>query len=398
MLLTVNGNFATEIEDVVLDRILNLYPEEELWTRSIFERAFRTGSIELKDLKKESAKILIPWQIFLLDENNFKDQISHIEEQRKHKISSKLLAKRKGIGSTTSKRIIDRLIRQQEFLTEHTDFPTNDYCSSLVGMTCKKAAEFIVKHLGIDRSAYWEYDREQALDYFIECIEGKNANVCRGVLTNKLLPVHKVVLNNVYKNTSGFVIKDDRIPFIFLPSEINPDEAVCRQLYTLVYLFVIIGLNQYDYFMEKDFRVKSLRQTKTEARLHAITSEILMPQSELKQFQGQEISLSTRNSLCQKLKVTPLALVTTLKIRGVIDDLQYENLKPAEFKSNKVEKPRMRLPRMSTSIRKFCGNHTYKAICSAVKTKSLPNTQLQYLIFGSINKVGFRKFSSEIEK
>lgn len=398
MLIKVNGNFATEIEDAVVNRILDLYPEEELWTRSIFEKAFRIGSIDLKDLKKESNKILIPWQLFFLDEKNFKLQIKHIEDQRKHKVSSKLLAKRKGVGNTTSKRIIDRLIRQQNFLTEHSNFPINDYCGSLIGMSTKKAAEFILERLGIDRQLYWEYERERALDYFIEKIESTSVNICRGVLTNKLLPAHKVVLNRVYKNTSGFVIKDDRIPFIFLPNEINPDEIVSRQLYTLVYLFVVIGLNQYDYVMEKDFRVKSLKQKKTEARFHAITSEILIPQSELNQYQDQRITLSIRDNLCQKLKVTPSALVTTLKIRRLIDDEQFEELKPAEFQFGKIERPHIRSPRISTSIKKFCGNHTYKAICTAVKSKSLPNIQLQYLIFGSVNKDGFRRFRAEVEK
>lgn len=399
MLITVNGNFATEIEDAVLNRILNLYPEEKLSGRSAFEKAFRLGSIELKALKEESAKILIPWQMFFLNADNFDDQIKHIEDQRKHKVSPKLLSKRRGAGNNTSKRIIDRLIRQQNFLTEQSDFPINTYCGSLCRMSPKKAAEQILKYFGVERSTYWDYEKkEKALDYFIEKVESKYINVCRGVLTNKLLPMHQVVDYDVYKNTSGFVIKDDRIPFIFLPNEINPDEAVSRQLYTLVYLLVIIGLGQYDYILKRDLKAQSLMPTRIENRLHSITSELLIPHSELNQYKGQQITPTIRDSLCQKLKVTPLALVTSLKVRGVINDMQYEELKPAVFQHGNVKRENVSHPHVSTSIRKFCGNHTYKAICFAIKSKSLPNTQAQYLIFGSINKNGFRKFCTEIEK
>lgn len=398
MQLTINGNFATEIEDEVVDSILHLYPEEELWTRPILEKAARIGAIDLRDLKKESEKILIPWQMFLLDKNNYKKQIKHIEKQRKHKISSKLLAKRKGLGATTSKRIIDRLIRQQNFLVEHRNLSLNPYCGSLLDMSSKQATHHLLRYFEIDQKIYWEFDREKALEYFIKKVESKYVNVCRGVLTNKLLSAHKVVINNVYKNTSGFVIRDERVPFVFLPNEINPDEVTSRQLYTLVYLLVIIGLNQYQYVMEKDFRIKSLKHSKTEKYLHAITSEVLMPHSELEQYKGQPISPSIRDILCSRLKVTPLALVTTLKVRGLINEFQYEQLKPAEFVPTKGIRAKLRSPLISTSVRKFCGSHTYEAICTAVKSKSLPNTQLQYLIFGSINKTGFRKFRAQVER
>ena len=39
------------------------------------------------------------------------DELNHIQKQRADKVSAKLIAKRKGAGEVTSKRIIDRLIR-----------------------------------------------------------------------------------------------------------------------------------------------------------------------------------------------------------------------------------------------------------------------------------------------
>ncbi len=59
MRVTVSGTTSTEIEDSVVERALNLYPEEKLAERPVFQRAFANGVIELQELREESDKILI---------------------------------------------------------------------------------------------------------------------------------------------------------------------------------------------------------------------------------------------------------------------------------------------------------------------------------------------------
>ena len=124
MKIIVNRKIATEISDKVVQRILGLYPEENIEERDIFQNAYSTGQIKINDLKSESASILVPWQMFLLDDAGLEKHILHIEEQRQHKVSSKLIDKRKGSGATTSKRIIDRLIRLQEHLLKSKNLKT----------------------------------------------------------------------------------------------------------------------------------------------------------------------------------------------------------------------------------------------------------------------------------
>lgn len=396
MWITVNKVKATKINDNVIARVLNLYPEEKLFERPIFQKSLQTGSIEFRELREESDKIIVPWQIFFLDEKNFEFELDHIESKRIHKVSEKLLSKRKGSGSITSKRIIDRLIRQQNFLKQNTNIPPNEFVGSLKQKSVQEAANQILNYFEIDQSRYWKFSRkETALEHFIHRVEAKNINISRGVLTHKILPNHQVARNEVYKNTSGFVIKDDQIPFIFLPNEINPDEAPSRQLYTLVYLLTIIGFNQYDYTLEKDFTSKVFNKSRMELKFHAITSALLIPKLELEKYQGVKITASIRDSLCQQLKVTPLALVTTMKIRKIITEQEYELLKPSEFKKSKKSGFKSQ-PKISTAIEKFCGKSTYEAICFGLRSKSLYSTQAQYLIFGTINKKGLRAFRKEI--
>jgi len=396
MWVTANRTNATEIENSVVDRVLNLYPEEKLLERPVFRDAITNQTVDFQDLKNESEKILIPWQMFFLTSGNLDKQIAHIDNQRKHKISPKLMAKRRGSGDVTSKRIVDRLIRQQNFLTSTNTTTDNAFCGSLKGMQSKRAAEQILTHFDIDRTLVWRYrGKGRALEYLIGKVEEKNVNVSRGVLTNKILPSYLVVPSEIYKNTSGFVIQDKCIPFVFLPSEINPDEVESRQIYTLIYLLVVIGLEQYDYYLSKDFKAKIMGAKGMSARLHAITTELLMPASDTESLRGQTITATMRDELSNKYKVSPSALVITLRMRGIISKTQFDALKPPPYVPKKIS-GHVRSPRVSTSVEKFCGRKTFYEINSSIQRGSLSSIQAQYLIWGAVNKKGFRRYRNEL--
>ena len=397
MWITVNGSNSTEIDTSVFERILKLYPEEGLDKRVVFQEAMASNSIDLKTLVSESDKILIPWQLFLLTPRNFNSQLKHIEEQRQHKVSPKLMVKRKGAGDVTSKRIIDRLIRQQNFLTNTAALPVNRFCSSLKGMTVKRAAAHILSTFDIDYDVLWKRKgKEQALDYLIRQVEAQNVNVSRGVLTNKILPTWQVVPSEVYRNTSGFAIKDERIPFVFLPSEINPDEVESRQIYTLIYLIVIIGLDLYDHYLGKDFKAKMAKKKGAAAKIHGIATEVLMPSAALEEaIKGKEMSMALRDELADKFKVSLSALTITLLKRGHISKKEFDTLKPPEF-IPKRKKENIRSPRVSTSVRKFCGAKCFQVLNAAIRNRTLQSVQAQYLIFGAVNKKGYYRYRAEL--
>jgi hypothetical protein len=381
---------------MVAKSLLLTYPEENLLERKVFKSAFTNDCIEFKALVTECSKILIPWQMFFLNLNNFKKQLQHIERQRQDKVSSKLVSKRTGSGNVTSKRIIDRLIRQQNFLVKIGKFESNKICGSIKNLSSFNAANKLVELLRLDREKLWRYSSKQtALDYLITLAENSNINVSRGVLANKLLPNHRVVPSKIYRNTSGFVIKDDCVPYIFIPSEINPDEVESRQIYTLIYLLVVIGLDKYDYFLESDFTSKITKVRGVSKLLHSITTELLIPRAETKVISGSELTSDDVKSLSLKFKVSPLALLTTLLIRKVIVKAKYDELKPPPFLPNKIVR-RVRTAKVSTSVEKFCGGKSFKAINGSIKSNLITKTQAQYLIFGYINKKGYIKYCNEL--
>jgi len=398
MWVTVNGTNSTEIEDSVVERVLSLYPEEQLVKRKVFQKAFAIGAIKLSDLKNECEKLLIPWQMFFLDSDNHKKQIEHIEKTRADKVSSGLLAKRKGSGEVTSKRIIDRLIRLQNYVTGATSLPNNPYCGSLRGRRIEGAAKHLISHFKISHTWFWTPNRtkETALSKIIELAETQNINVSQGVLQNKMLPHHSVVKGEVYKNTSGFAIKDDKVPFLFLPREINPDEVESRQIFTLVYLLVIVGLGEYKYFLEKDFTAKMLSSSKTSRKIFDITTEVLIPNSETEKLRGKKITAVMRDELASKFKVSPSALVTTLRIRNIITKPEYETLKPEPYKPGTRKSGPMNPQKISTSVQKFCGRVAVKHVNSGIKKGSVKSIQAQYMLLGAVNKPNYHKYCNQV--
>lgn len=398
MWITVKKERAVEIDDQTIDRILGMYPEEELSRRTAFHAAKTSGEIELDDLRTESDKILIPWQLFLLDEPGLSRELQHIEKQRIDKISAKLVAKRRGQGHVTSKRIIDRQIRLQNFVTTYVPLPRNPFCGSLKKLSVRAAVQHILDYFEIDvtkfRAARTKAD---ALNYLIQRVENRNINVSQGVLSNKMLPNWRVVSNSVYRNTSGFVVKDEKMPFVFLPSEINPEETDGRQIYTLVYLLVVIGMDEYGYFLERDFKAKALSAGGTLGRIYNITSELLLPSDVTEELRDAKVTAEKRDELATRFKITPTAVIVSLRRRKIISKITYEGLLPPPYVGKKRDATHFGNPRLEKSVRKFCGRHSFEEINRAIRASVLTNVQAQYLLFGMVNKKNYKIYRDRLK-
>jgi hypothetical protein len=120
-----------------------------------------------------------------------------------------------------------------------------------------------------------------------------------------------------------------------------------------------------------------------------------MPASEIEPLRGQNITSGLRDSLSTKFKVSPSALVITLRKRGVISKSEYESLKPPPYVPKKTV-GHMHTPKVSTSVEKFCGQITFRTINGAIRSGSILSVQAQHLIWGAVNKKGYRKYRNEL--
>ncbi|HZX73906.1 MAG TPA: hypothetical protein VFE57_05780, partial [Cyclobacteriaceae bacterium] len=311
---------------------------------------------------------------------------------RSNKFSSKFFAKRSGSGDITSKRIIDRLIRLQNFITSNHTLPKNSFCGLLCGAPTKDCPKKITDYFGINTTKFGSQSAQTVMKHIIGAVEAKNINISRGVLKGGILPEVKGV-NDVYKNTSGFVIKDDCIPFIFLPDEINPDEVIGRRIYTLVYLLVSIALDDYDYYIENEFKASALKTSGVENKKHAIVSEILLPIEETNKLKGIKITKSIISNLVSTFKITPTAVVVTLRRRGIIKTKEeYEALLPEPYKPQKLPPKPRNQAKITTSVEKFCGQTTFDLVNKSIRNKTLQSIEAQYLIFGGVKKAKYKEY------
>lgn len=392
MKLLVNGNLATTLSATTFRRVLNIYPEERLEERGEVEAALQGQKIEFSVLKSECDKINIPWQIFLLDEGNLERELAHIEANR-HQAAPALAAKRAGVGKITSKRILDRLMRSLTYTSENGSFSKNTFCGSLRGLRLSEAAEEIARHFKINRAHLQTLNKPNALAYLIEKVEGGQVNVAQGVLTNKLLP-HLAHSRSVYKNTSGFVIKHECLPYVFLPSEVNPDERDGRQIFTLLFLLSLIGLDAYNFQIERDFKTKMLAAKGREKSAYMIASEFLLPFKDTEILRGTLITAGVRNRLASRHKITPSAVVTILLKRTIITPAEFKELQPPIPPSRAAKGGRT--PPIEQSIKKFNGLHVYDLINQNLKTGKIKPIQAQHLLLGGPYKKGFRQYRKNL--
>lgn len=394
MWVKVGNKKSVEIHDDVVHGVLNIYPEEKLKERPLFAGSFTNGYISYRKLLHECDSILVPWQMFFLTPAHLKKQLEHIEKQRKYKFDKKFFTKREAVGRVTSKRIIDRLIRLQSYILHNYKLSEHQFCGALNGKTKEESAKTLLEFFDIDQNTFRSKPVEKALTYLIEKIDNKGINISRGVLKGGVLPELSHA-GSVYKNTSGFVVKDERIPFIFLPDDINPDEAMGRRIYTLMYLLVCIGLDKYDFYLESQFKASALKTRGTEAKRHSITTAILLPEEETKKLRGTSITETDISDLSKGFKVTPTAVVVILKKRGIISKPEYEALLPTPFAPRRgVSKSRR--PGITTAVRKFCGIQAFNYVNDGIRRGAVNSIETQYLLFGRVSQKLYKDYRQKI--
>lgn len=397
IILKSHGKTVLSIERSSFIKILSIYPDESLHNREIFNSALQVGEISFSDLKKECETVCLPWQLFLLEPQKLDRELSQIDELRKSKFDDKMIATRDNEGRGVSLRIADRLIALQDFAREGVSVD-NKFCGSLKKLPENQWADYIIRYFSINPENINKGKKGKTLDYLIRQVEARNIRVSRGVFnSNKLLPIGNDI-RKTYRKSSGFVVRDNRVPYIFLPSELNTDETPGRQILTLVSLLVLIGMDQYSIYIQGNFEVK-IKKNKLLKLAFKISGEILLPLSATSMYTDVAITDIIRDELAEKYMLTPSAVIVTFRERGHLkSDEEFEALTESiNRKPQLSEKTPMKTPFIQTSVKKLCGQTTSQEIIDALRSSSLSNVKAQYLMFGYVDKLKFERFKSNVE-
>lgn len=211
-----------------------------------------------------------------------------------------------------------------------------------------------------------------------------------------LLPVASTS-RQVYRKSSGFVVKDDKVPYVFLPNELNDNETAGRQILTLFVLLIMIGNEQYDLYLSGELELYVNGQKKLQ-QAFGVATEILLPFSATEQYNGMRITATVVEDLSSKYMLTPSAVIVTLSQRGLITtDTQRQQLQDALTTSlpDTSSTPK-RAANIDNAVKKLCGAATTTDLISAIEAKSLGSIRAQYLIFGRVDKLRFAKFKATV--
>jgi len=386
---------CVEIEDDVFKDLLSFYPEEKLIHRPKFSEALGKDSISYRDLKSEAETLFIPWQMFFLEKTKLETQLKNIEQNRADRITTSFLSKRSGRSGSFSARLVDRFIRTQNFLVSNGSFSVNNFNKSLSGLNISEAVKSILSHFTIDMNIFRKQPTvAKAIDYLIACISKGNINVARGTTAHGLMPSTK---NHrmLYKNMSGFCLKDDKVPFIYLSTnEVVGEEAVGRQVYTLVYLLTLIGLDIYSFAVNAKSVVRVPNGDARTQLANAITSELLIPKKELEIYRGKKITWDDVKSISLDFKVTPRAVLFRLKKDVFITAYEHDLLLNRNPFIPKTQ--RMNGPRVETSVKKLSGDLVFNSANSLTKVGTLRPIQAQIILFGKPDSIKWREYRTSM--
>lgn len=394
MRLTHRSKCCAELDDWVFRRLLTFYPEEDLLSRPILAKALMDGEITKANLQKEASVHFIPWQMFLLSKDKLKAQLKNIEKVRLDKIQVAELSSRAGGAGATPYRLIDRYIRTQTFLTSTERYGPNLFSKSLNGLSVERSIERIEAYFGIDRAELREAStKEKALEYLIERLEDGQVNVALGTSEARLVPSSKN-LRSLYKNVSGFCLKDTQVPFLFVNMNMaDEEEPVGRRLYTLILLLVLVGLGVFS--VTRDWRPgRTPRRTKDTYLPHAhkIVSEFFLPSSVLASLRGRQVTSETVQEVASRYKLTPTAVIFRLWKEKLITAAEKELLTQPPV----IIKRRARSPRIDNAVRKLNGRLVTSAAQRAYTSGAITANQVQYVLFGRISRKTWRKYKAQL--
>lgn len=394
MWLTHRSKYCAELDEWVFRRLLTFYPEEDLLSRPVLAKALADGEITKADLQKEASVHFIPWQMFLLSKDKLKAQLRNIERVRLDKIQLAELSSRAGGAGATPYRLIDRYIRTQTFLTSTERYGPNAFSGSLNGLSVGQSIERIEAHFAIDRAELWEASsKERALEYLIERLGDGQVNVALGTSEARLVPSSKN-LRSLYKNVSGFCLKDARVPFLFVNMNMaDEEEPVGRRLYTLMLLLVLVGLGIYS--VTRDWRPgRTPRRAKDTYLPHAhkIVSEFFLPSTVIAAHRGRQATAETVQDVATRYKLTPTAVIYRLWREKVITAAERELLTQPPV----IIKRRARSPRIDNAVRKLNGQLVTTAVQKAYTSGVITANQAQYVLFGRISRKTWRKYKAQL--
>lgn len=359
-----------EIERSLFEKLFHNNPGNE---DGIYSEAINKLRISFTDLKNVATKYEVPYSLFFAPSPMIDIQIKEYEKIILDKLPSKksgeifFYSRSKKLDLDIKRNIpliVKDISRKQTLLKNMNPTATKMLFTYHKNLSDK--ARYIVKLFQINLKEI--KSKETALRYLISKIEDHDIFV--SVSSYNYMPQR--ILKNV--EFSGFYIKDNYFPFIFIntkddpASESNIMETEGRQILTLVYLLCSIYENNH-----------SGKKRVTNNFLYDLAGEILLPYIELKNYK-----ISTYSDLIlvsDIYKITPSFLLE--RIKKTIDKGLFILLRDEIIKNRKNKTSIGRSIKGDTSKQflKYNGQHFSEIIVKNYISNNIAESQAKNILF-----------------
>ena len=350
-----------------------------------------------------------------LSDASVEEYIKRLNRILKRKLGPNLLITNRNNPRTLALRpafnIVLRLSNIQDYCSRRLVNPSTLFCAykDHHTITTKNLANRIRERLQLElRCIYGATTKKDALAYIIQQLSEHQVGIAQLKIYNQLVPTIEPIRAS-YKNSSGFVLHDQNFPYICLPTqkikEGEIEEAIGRQIYTLLYMVVAVALGSPNRSVNprfNEFHDHNLDDSLVKKH-HAVLSEIVIPDTE-ESFIATEldgkiikrlVDAETLMNLSKKYKLTPRAILNILKNRGWIprDVNMADSLQHA---SNDIQGHGRASPQtmVETLYGRLAAHTVMQDALMSTDSDRLSAHDAQHLLFGRIDKGLWRKLKT----
>lgn len=328
-----------------------------------YRQAIVKGSITFNKLVSLARKGEIPYSLFFAPLPVVRAQVDAKTKKLLEGISKATFSvnSRGTVELHRIELIVKDLLRKQALLKKHDETLARNKIVGMLGRpgtTVEQDADTLMRAIGLTHSAIRSApNKGAALDLLIERLEANQILVSRSV--RNYMP------QQLKAKFAGMAIKDNKVPYVFLASELDQEELYGRQVFTLTLLTVLIA---YKIFAPVTY--ESTSADVNSGRQYDIVGQILMPANEIRKL--TPTSLNDVIAAADEFKVTPSAM-TVRAMRLSILDVDTSNAYLAELKDRHVNRPKSpaRSPLPVNAVKKYAGRELSVRMLNALDAGKL---------------------------
>ncbi|MFC5370765.1 hypothetical protein [Arcanobacterium bovis] len=357
------------------------------YSDSNFLDALEHGRVQFATLRQLAEKTRVPLPLFFAPEDFVKSQIKQQNDILIANYTNQTIYmnSRNSLDVRDIQLIVKDLIQKRETIKRlYKPIPDNNITGSLKrrGLSIQDDATKLSKLLGFHIEHFRSYrEKEDAFRYIVELAEQSRIYVSR-------TQQHVMPQRITKPSFSGFLLKDRKIPYIFLANNSNGEfeEVAGRRIFTLLLLIVMLARGIYQPVALSDVENES-----SDSYEYDLVGEILLPKEDL--IKADPVGLEEMKTLASECKVTPSMVVVRCQRVGLISkEARMQLLDELREEWENSTSHYRRNPSRWNQVLRYSGHEFTRQMFSALEKGKI--SRPDFLRIATLNKLTSKQISS----